>query len=387
MKKIFPCLLFFLMIFGRILVAQNTIVNDTTIYNVVDKMPVFPGNLQDYMGLHLHYPESALENNVQGTVYLSFIVSQTGMVKDVKVDKGISPDLDTAAVEVVRGMPQWNPGIEKGTSANVRLHLPIKCSISKNLNNPVYTVDKKIDITTRKGFYVAPYLGLQFGSVALKQEQPVNPMGGGPLSPFKFNGSIEIGYMFNNHIGMFIAPQYISFANNYSFDAPFAGNLQMEGYTDYSFSNLEVPLLFKYITSQPGKLGLEVGAGFNYEILTNGSENGSLKEIGIYQNQITVYEAENFTNVANVYKSNWGVTINIALNIPLTNVLSMSVGAMWSYELQSVGNGENDFVGLGYYGSTFSYYQGEYGTANSYLLFSKLIIRLGKKTVKSTEAK
>jgi len=63
------------------------------------------------------------------------------------------------------------------------------------------------------------------------------------------------------------------------------------------------------------------------------------------------------------------------------------VGAMWSYELQSVGNGENDFVGLGYYGSTFSYYQGEYGTANSYLLFSKLIIRLGKKTVKSTEAK
>jgi len=384
MRKIFSSLLVCFILFSGAATAQDKVKD--TIYNVVDKAPVFPGDMEEYIRMHLHYPETALEKSVEGTVFVSFIVSKTGVVEDINVEKGVSEDLDAAAIKVVKNMPQWSPGIYKGTPVDVKLHLPIKFNINKNLQSVVNVVDKKVNFVNRKGFYVSPYLGLEWGSVTLKQELPVNPMGGGPLSPDKFNGSIEIGYMFNNHIGIFIAPQYLTFIDNYSFDTPLAGNSSVVGYSDYSFSNFEIPLLFKYITSKPGKLGLEISAGVNYEIFANGSENGTITEITTYPNQTTAYQSQNFTNTPDASKSNFGLTGNIALNVPINNVLSLSFGVIVSYELQSFGNGTNDFVSLGN-GYNFNYYQREYGTANSYFLFAKLVIRIGKGPVKSSETK
>ena len=96
---------------------------------VVESPPSFPGGtsvLKQYLSEHLAYPTLAKEANIQGTVYLSFIVSKTGDITDVTVLRGIGGGCDEEAVRVVQSMPRWNPGKQRGVPVIVRFNLPVK---------------------------------------------------------------------------------------------------------------------------------------------------------------------------------------------------------------------------------------------------------------------
>lgn len=98
------------------------------IFTVVEEMPEFPGGtkaLLDYLSQHIKYPTIAQNNGIQGRVVVSFIVSKEGSISDVQVMRGVNPALDQEAVRVVKAMPKWKPGKQKGVAVNVKYVLPV----------------------------------------------------------------------------------------------------------------------------------------------------------------------------------------------------------------------------------------------------------------------
>jgi periplasmic protein TonB len=99
---------------------------------LVDQMPLFPGGeeaLLKYIKNNINYPLSARNNNIQGTIYVSFVVGRTGEVEDVKILKGIGKECDEAAMKVVRSLPKFEPGKQNGKAVRVQYNIPIKFTI------------------------------------------------------------------------------------------------------------------------------------------------------------------------------------------------------------------------------------------------------------------
>ena len=81
--------------------------------------------MYQYLGNNMKYPPIARDNNIQGRVYVSFVVEKDGSITDVKVLRGIGGGCDEEAVRVVKSMPKWSPGKQRGKAVRVRFNLPI----------------------------------------------------------------------------------------------------------------------------------------------------------------------------------------------------------------------------------------------------------------------
>jgi len=102
------------------------------IFNVVDDMPKYPGGdeaLRDYLQSSIEYPDVAIESNIEGKVYVSFVVDTNGAVKYARVIRGVDTNLDKEALRVVNNMPTWIPGKQKGVPVNVNYTVPIKFAL------------------------------------------------------------------------------------------------------------------------------------------------------------------------------------------------------------------------------------------------------------------
>ena len=103
------------------------------IFDVVEDNPEFVGGMEKlykYLSENIKYPEMAKENSIQGRVYVQFVVWKDGSIRDVKVVRGVHATLDKEAVRVVKSMPKWTPGKQRGKPVNARFTLPIKFKIS-----------------------------------------------------------------------------------------------------------------------------------------------------------------------------------------------------------------------------------------------------------------
>lgn len=104
------------------------------VYEQVDQMPAYPGGheaMVKFLVENVKYPEDALKKNIQGTVFVSFIVRNTGKITDVKVLKGIGSGCDEEAVRVVKLMPAWTPGKMKDKPVDVIFNLPIRFALGE----------------------------------------------------------------------------------------------------------------------------------------------------------------------------------------------------------------------------------------------------------------
>ena len=98
------------------------------VYDVVEQMPSFPGGMKammEYLDKNIKYPVNAQKNLIEGRVILQFIVDEKGRLSDVKVARSVEPSLDAEAVRVVKAMPRWNPGMQKGEAVKVPYTLPV----------------------------------------------------------------------------------------------------------------------------------------------------------------------------------------------------------------------------------------------------------------------
>ena len=97
---------------------------------ICEDMPEFRGNLLKYVAEHVVYPEIAKQNDIQGTVYVGFVINEKGKVTDVTILRGIDPILDKEALKVVQNLPDWKPGKQSGKNVKVRMNMPIKFQLA-----------------------------------------------------------------------------------------------------------------------------------------------------------------------------------------------------------------------------------------------------------------
>jgi len=97
-------------------------------YVIVQEMPSFPGGKEElmrYIVENVTYPQDAVDNRIQGTVLLRFVVSSTGEVPRVEVTRKVNPLLDEEALRVISGMPRWKPGKQDGNPVPVWFSVPV----------------------------------------------------------------------------------------------------------------------------------------------------------------------------------------------------------------------------------------------------------------------
>ncbi|WP_314321567.1 TonB family protein [Prevotella nigrescens] len=95
------------------------------VYEYIENMPTFNGNLNQWLLQNMKYPVEAMNKKEQGKVIVQFIVSENGEVSEPKIIRSVSPALDEEACRIVLAMPKWNPGKLKGKPVAVRYMLPI----------------------------------------------------------------------------------------------------------------------------------------------------------------------------------------------------------------------------------------------------------------------
>jgi periplasmic protein TonB len=111
---------------------EEEAIEEPEIFLIVEKMPQFPGGesaLVKYLSSNIKYPPIARENGITGTVYLTFVINQTGKVTDVKVLRGIGGGCDEEAKRVVKAMPKWSAGKQRGKNVSVQYNLPVKFTL------------------------------------------------------------------------------------------------------------------------------------------------------------------------------------------------------------------------------------------------------------------
>ncbi len=86
--------------------------------------------MQRWIAENVNYPQTSIEMNEQGKVYLSFVVEADGSISNIAVERGVSQDLDKEAKRLIRKMPNWEPGEAKGKKARTRCRLPINFTLN-----------------------------------------------------------------------------------------------------------------------------------------------------------------------------------------------------------------------------------------------------------------
>ncbi len=105
---------------------------DNQVFFIVEDMPVFPGGeaaLRKFITSSVKYPEIAIEEGVQGKVYISFVVRKNGEVANAKIARGVDPKLDKEALRVINSLPKWKPGTQGGVPVNVSYTVPINFTL------------------------------------------------------------------------------------------------------------------------------------------------------------------------------------------------------------------------------------------------------------------
>ena len=103
------------------------------VFNEIEIKPEFPGGmgkLMIYLVENTKYPQISRENDIQGKVYVQFVINKKGEVTDVKLKRKVSKELDKEALRVVSSMPNWSPGIQRGKKVKVSYIVPINFKLT-----------------------------------------------------------------------------------------------------------------------------------------------------------------------------------------------------------------------------------------------------------------
>lgn len=98
------------------------------VFMVAEQMPEYPGGMKEmlkFLQENVKYPENAMKNNVQGRVIVQFVIEKDGTPTEFKVLRSVDPDLDAEALRVMKAMPKWKPGMQKGQVVRVKFTVPV----------------------------------------------------------------------------------------------------------------------------------------------------------------------------------------------------------------------------------------------------------------------
>ena len=101
---------------------------EAEIFKVVEEMPEFPGGaakMMEFIQKNIKYPMMARESDIQGRVFVNFVVEPNGTITNVTVMRGIGGGCDEEALRVVQSMPNWKPGKQRGSAVRCSFTVPI----------------------------------------------------------------------------------------------------------------------------------------------------------------------------------------------------------------------------------------------------------------------
>lgn len=221
--------------------------NSDPIFKVVEEMPRFPGAgcenselapaakqecaakaMLEFIYKNLKYPKAAREAGVEGTAVVSFVVDQSGEIRDAKIVRSTGGGCDEEVLRLVGEMPDWIPGKQRGQAVNVQFNLPIRFKLDA-------PAPKAEENTT-------------------PQPQPAYPVKEGNWEPAKFSASPNpASNQFRLYFEADIKPLYVSImdaANKGIFEENVQG---FNGIYDKTISLAGVPKgLIKIIVIQEG---------------------------------------------------------------------------------------------------------------------------------------
>jgi len=97
--------------------------------------PEFPGGIDEmkkFLSANIKYPKAAQESGIQGIVYVSFVVRETGRLTNIKILRGIFGACDEEVIRVIKAMPKWNPGLTgKKMAVPVKMQIPVAFQVTK----------------------------------------------------------------------------------------------------------------------------------------------------------------------------------------------------------------------------------------------------------------
>jgi len=83
-----------------------------------------------YLAKNIKYPRQAIQLNVQGKVFLSFIVEKDGTLTDITLIRGIGAGCNEEAIRVLKECPAWNPGKQRYKPVRVKMVIPITFNLT-----------------------------------------------------------------------------------------------------------------------------------------------------------------------------------------------------------------------------------------------------------------
>ena len=98
------------------------------IFQIVEEMPAYPGGdqkLMEFIAKGIKYPQIARETGIQGRVFVGFVVEPDGSISNVKLLRGIGGGCDEEAMRVIKSLPKWKPGKQRGKAVRVSYQIPV----------------------------------------------------------------------------------------------------------------------------------------------------------------------------------------------------------------------------------------------------------------------
>jgi TonB family protein len=118
---------------------HNPVDTSFVIYEKVDQAPKFKmkeDDLSDFFRKNLRYPKEAMIREIKGTVMVSFIVEPSGMVTNIKIEKGVGAGCSEEAYRLV-SLTRWSPAIKEGVAVRYMKKLPITFDMSKSMGDGI----------------------------------------------------------------------------------------------------------------------------------------------------------------------------------------------------------------------------------------------------------
>lgn len=103
---------------------------EAEIVTFAEQTAEFDGDLNEYLGRTIQYPDMAKQSGIEGRVVVQFVIEKDGHITDVEVVKGFGWGFDEAAVDVVKKMKPWKPAKQNGKTVRLRFTLPIKFTLN-----------------------------------------------------------------------------------------------------------------------------------------------------------------------------------------------------------------------------------------------------------------
>lgn len=114
---------------------EKKVSGDDEVFVVVEEQAEFPGGMEAmyaYIQKNLVYPEKAKAKGIEGRVFVQFVIEKDGSISNILIKRGIGGGCEEAVVEMIKNMPKWKPGKQKGKPVRCQFTLPINFELPKD---------------------------------------------------------------------------------------------------------------------------------------------------------------------------------------------------------------------------------------------------------------